>query len=229
MSAVGSPDYSGHEVVYQHLLASGAKGWSGDEEYATMEALVTPWLVDGSAAAGVRVLELGSGAGNFSARLAQRGHRVHGVDISSTAVAWANDRARESNLTCTFSCDDVCVLGSCEDASFDVVVDGHCLHCIIGEDRKRCLEAVGRVLVPQGRLVVLTMCGEVRNPRLLAAWDPQARVAFHGGRPVRYIGQAEAIVHEIERSGFEIEHWHVDERQNDNEQDDLVLVARRMY
>lgn len=224
MKTTALPNYRDHEAVYQHLRASGAQGWSGDDEYATMESLVLPWLGKPS---GLRVLELGSGAGNFSALLARRGHRVHGVEISPTAVEWANARTKETGLACTFACDDVCTLGSCQDGSFDVVVDGHCLHCIIGDDRQRCLRAAGRVLAPDGRLIVLTMCGEVRNPRLLSAWDPETQVAFHAGKPVRQIGRAEAIVQEIESAGFAVDHWHVEERQNDQDQDDLVVAARR--
>jgi len=34
---------------------------------------------------------------------------------------------------------DVCDLVGFDEASFDVVLDRHCLHCIIGSDRPRFL------------------------------------------------------------------------------------------
>lgn len=91
---------------------------------------------------GYRMLEIGCGAGNFSVMLAQHGYTVTGVDISPTAVDWAKERARSTNTVVVFRVDNVLTLSTCGDAMFDVVVDGHCLHCIIGDDRARCLESV---------------------------------------------------------------------------------------
>ena len=228
MKASLSADYSLHEDVYRKLRARGATGWSSDDEYAVMFDLVAPALPPVALGVSPHVLELGSGAGNFSMMLAHEGYTVTGVDISGTAVDWANERARSSGTSVLFRVDDVVELSSCSDATFDAVVDGHCLHCIIGEDRAACLTAVHRVLRPGGVLVVLTMCGEVVDERLRESFDPLAQVMVVGGRPTRYIGSAEAIVEEVALAGFEINTVHVEARRTAAEQDDLVIRATKL-
>jgi SAM-dependent methyltransferase len=165
-------DYGAHDQMYRKLRERGATGWSTDDECAVMAKLVTPLLPPATAENSPGVLELGGGAGNFSLLLAQRGYCVTGLDISATAIDWANDRAREAGVRVDFRVDNVVELLSCSDATFDAVVDGHCLHCIIGDDRARCLQAVRRVLKPGGVFVVLTMCGEVIDEGILRQFDP---------------------------------------------------------
>ena len=49
------------------------------------------------------------------------------------------------------------------DETFDLVVDAHLLHCIVGGDRAAVLRSVVRVLRPGGWFQVLTMCGDDPN------------------------------------------------------------------
>jgi hypothetical protein len=105
------------------------------------------------------------------------------------------------------------------------VVDGHCLHCIIGADRARCLAAVRRVLQPGGRWVVLTMCGEVRDPALLRHFDAATSTLSRDRVPVRHVGSAHSIVDEVKRAGFIVQRAQVEPRRSDAEQDDLLILA----
>jgi Methyltransferase domain len=59
-----------------------------------------------------------------------------GVDVSPAAIDWATERSTSFSGV-DFRVDDVLHLATCADADFDAVVDGHCLHCIIGPDRRR--------------------------------------------------------------------------------------------
>lgn len=118
-------------------------------------------------------------------------------------------------------------LESCPDHSFDAVIDGHCLHCIIGQDRQRCLAAVARVLKPDGIFVVLTMCGDVLSERTRSFFDPRTRTIVVNGRPTRYIGTAQDILSEMEAAGFVIETARIAPRRERDEQDDLIVTARK--
>ncbi|MCF8211583.1 MAG: class I SAM-dependent methyltransferase [Rhodoferax sp.] len=220
------PDYAQHDTTYRRLRERGALGWdAADAGYAEMLSRVAPLLPVLVEGAPQQVLELGCGAGNFSVLLAQCGYAVTGVDIAPTAVDWAIERASALGVVAQFRVDSVLTLASCADAAMDVVVDGHCLHCIIGGDRARCLAAVLRVLQPGGVFVVLTMCGEVRNPRMLENFDPATRTTVHAGRPTRYIGDAASIVAEVAAAGFEVHTTQVISRKDDDDLDDLVVLA----
>jgi ubiquinone/menaquinone biosynthesis C-methylase UbiE len=74
-------------------------------------------------AAGMRVLDLGSGDGTTAVPAAQRGADVLGVDIASNLVAAGNERAQALGLAnCVFHEGDASNLGELDDDSFDLVV-----------------------------------------------------------------------------------------------------------
>ncbi len=217
------PRYGDHDSVYRRLRAGGASGWSSDDEYARMLRLIEPILLPADAPC--ELLELGCGAGNLALLLARRGVRVTGVDICATAIGWATERAAAAGIDATFIVDNVIELAHLPTAAFDTVVDGHCLHCLTGADRARCLSAVRRVLRPGGRSVVLTMCGEVRDPDLLQQFDPATSTLYSDGVPIRHVGSAQSIVDEVARAGFLVLRMLVEPRRSDAEQDDLLILA----
>lgn len=215
--------------MYRKLRARGATGWNNEDKdsYTEMYEFLAPALLTVADGISPRMLEIGCGAGNFSVMLAQHGYTVTGVDISPTAVDWAKERARSTNTEVVFRVDNVLTLSTCGDAMFDVVVDGHCLHCIIGDDRARCIESVRRVLKPGGLFIVLTMCGEVTNQQLLKTFDPITKVTIHDGRPNRYIGSADAIIAEVALAGFGIDSTQVTARKEADDMDNLVIRAAK--
>lgn len=195
-------DYAGHERAYQALRARGDRpGWDVAEGLQRDLQLLDAALAWPGCPRGGTLLEIGCGAGNVALHLARRGWSVHGVDIAPTAVAWARDHAAREGLAARFDVADVLTLEGVADAQFDLVLDGHCLHCIIGNDRARVLAAVRRVLRPGGALLVRTMCNQVPAP-LRPHFDAATRCLLRDGVASRYIGRAEDILRELEGAGF---------------------------
>jgi ubiquinone/menaquinone biosynthesis C-methylase UbiE len=99
---------------------------------------------------GERVLDLGSGAGDFTAALAQAGARPVGVEVAEAAVRRARTRHPELDFRLV-PIDGPLPL---QDNSFDVVWVSEVIEHIA--DTARWLSEVRRVLVPRGRLLLST-------------------------------------------------------------------------
>lgn len=149
-----------------------------------------------------------------------RGFEVTGVDISPTAIAWANERAL---VGAQFMVGDV-TAGI--EGEYDLIIDGHCLHCIIGEDRARLLEHVREALVPGGCFFVSTMCGEVTLPALQACFDPVTRTQVVDGVAYRFIGEPGELLEELRTAGFEVVRSRIEVRQSVDDQDHLWALVR---
>jgi SAM-dependent methyltransferase len=213
-------DYIGHDARYRKLREEGAAGWDTAEGYREREDELA-WLFAAlGPCAGKRLLELGCGAGNVAGWLVERGLDVTGIDISPTAIAWATERAVPG---ARFVVGDVVAEIP---GDYDLVLDGHCLHCIIGDDRARLFANVHRALAPDGRFFVATMCGEITNPKLRATYDPVTRCQVVEGIAYRYIGDAAALLDELRGAGFAITCWKIDERKRADDQDNLWAIAQ---
>ena len=196
-------DYAAHDDLYKRLIAEGRSGWSTAEH---IQQKVDECLEKYAPKTG-RLLELGCGDGEFSLRLAKKGFDIYGVDISPTAISWAREKAQKYNLKAEFNVGDVLNLKGYADDFFDFVLDGSCLHCIIGKDREQCLKSVYRVLKPGGFFHVRTMCGEIQDEETRKTFDPVSRCLIRQGDiAYRYIGLAEDILDEIRTAGFNILH-----------------------
>ena len=99
---------------------------------------------------GDRALDLGCGAGEFAAVLAESGASVVGADVAEAALARA--RARHSDLDFRL----VPIDGPLpfEDNAFDLVWASEVIEHVA--DTARWLSEVRRVLAPRGRLLVTT-------------------------------------------------------------------------
>jgi SAM-dependent methyltransferase len=220
MASGPKTDYAGHDARYRRLREQGAPGWDSDDGYREREAELALAFaaID---PVGTRLLEIGCGAGNLAGWFADRGFDVTGIDISPAAIEWATERAI---ARARFLVGDVVAELQ---GTYDVIIDGHCLHCIIGDDRARLLANVHDALAPGGHFFVATMCGAITNAKLRACFDPVTRCQVVDGVAYRYIGDAVEILAELRAAGFEIVRSTVDPRTTDEDQDDLWTVVRR--
>jgi ubiquinone/menaquinone biosynthesis C-methylase UbiE len=97
-----------------------------------------------------RVLDLGSGAGDFTALLDEAGAEAVGVDVAEAALSHA--RARHPELD--FQLAPIEAALPFGDSSFDVVWSSEVIEHVA--DTARWLSEVRRVLIPGGRLLVTT-------------------------------------------------------------------------
>lgn len=215
--------YYDHERAYRAIAESGGAGWDdlptltrreGEDPHAAVRA----FLASGLATPGDAV-DLGCGGGQVAIELAARGYRVVGVDFAPTAIELARRNAPEL----TFVVGD-CLALDLPAASFDLAVDNHVLHCILGADRARFLREVARVLRPGGLLFSDTMSREGHVDFDRHSIDPATFVSRSGNR---YLVGADELDAELEAAGFEVL---LREARVDLESaigDSLVRVARR--
>ena len=153
-------------------------------------------------------------------------YKRQGIDIAPTAIAWAKDKAQAQALNPDFRIGNVLDLPYPDDF-FDLVVDGHCFHCIIGKDRERFLSQALRVTRPGGLFLVMTMCGDPHEKMVRGGWwfDPVSRCIVRDGLAGRYLGLPEDILKEISSSGLAIKSSEVTE--DSSLQGDLKVVATK--
>jgi ubiquinone/menaquinone biosynthesis C-methylase UbiE len=217
-------NYIGHDGQYKHNKAEGLNGWDDDETWQRWRAEILDLIASDRFPKSGMILELGCGAGDVALLFAEKDYQVYGIDIAPCAIEWAKEKALKAMIKADFEVGDVRNLGRWKDEYFDIVIDGHCLHCIIGEDRAKVLSEAYRVLKPGGLLYVSTMCGDPKVPEMLKQYDPETRCMVVGGVAHRYFGRPEDILNEITGSGFSIQ------RHNDvkpGTQDDLIVLARK--
>lgn len=102
------------------------------------------------------MLEYGCGTGAAACFLAERGYRVHAIDLVPDAIEVARQRAAERRLAIQFEVRDICRWGDSEER-YDFVVDAFCLQSIVtDEDRSRVLDGVRRRLRAGGRYLLST-------------------------------------------------------------------------
>lgn len=197
-----------YEGRYRELRSAGFPGWAGHgferglkRLTESLDRLRQDHVLPPPPA---RVLELGCGNGAASLLLAQTGYETHGIDVSETAILWAKERFATARLTGFFHQGDVCDMHQIADESFDVVIDGACLHCLIGHDRAKGLAEVRRTLRNQGIFVVSSMCGVPKSDEAQAAFDPDNNWLMHDGVPYRTLKSLAALETEIADAGFSI-------------------------
>lgn len=198
-----------YEKRYRDLRAAGLPGWAGDCHAGNRLKLAA--MLDDLQQSGLLppapcpALELGCGNAAMAALLlAERGYRVHGIDISPTAIDWAHETFEAAGLAGHFIRGDVRTMPDFDAASFALVFDGACLHCLIGADRSLCLAEIRRILQPGGIFIASTMCGPPRSPEACARYDVERQCLVDGGVPSRTLRPLPALLAELGEAGFDI-------------------------
>ncbi|MFI1183778.1 class I SAM-dependent methyltransferase [Streptomyces sp. NPDC020799] len=100
-----------------------------------------------------RALDLGCGPGRNALHLASLGFQVDAVDLSPTAITWAEERAREAGADIRFHCGDAFALAGTElTGPYDLIYDSGCFHHLPPHRRISYRALLERALAPGGHL-----------------------------------------------------------------------------
>lgn len=202
--------YYDHEPAYRKIRDVGGEGWDDlpqpensikDEafgSYVSLESFLdSEWAPEPTTA-----LELGCGGGQACFILEDAGYEPFGVDYSETAIELARDNARRTGRESRFARADVTRLDDFEDASFGLVVDNHCLHCLVEPaDRLAMLRQARRVLRSDGVFFTSTMsCEGDFDPEVMGV-DPTTRISIHR---TRFWVSEKELHSELENAGLRL-------------------------
>jgi SAM-dependent methyltransferase len=112
------------------------------------------WLAETlGLAPGAAILDLGCGPGLYASRLAARGLRVTGVDLSPRSIAYAVEQAHTLGLDITYRCQNYLELA--DEAQYDAALLIYGDFCPLAPaQRARLLANVRRALLPGGFFVL---------------------------------------------------------------------------
>ncbi|BBV76993.1 methyltransferase [Raoultella planticola] len=198
-----------YEQAYRQLRANGATAWAGEGYLRAkkQQEQIFHWLNlhHHLPRPGAPVLELGCGNGAMAAQyLAEQGFAVWGIDLSETAIRWAEERFQRIGLSAHFLVGHVGDIHQCQDAAFELIIDGSCLHCLIDDARSRCFAEVRRLLKPGGRFVVGSMCGTPRYAEDRAAYHAAKHHLLKNGQPWRTLRPLPALINELKEAQFDV-------------------------
>lgn len=99
----------------------------------------------------IRVLDLGCGSGNNSLFLSDFGFETYGIDISPSAIEFAEKESDKLRAKINFTIGNINKL-SYEDNFFDLVIDRSSLTCCPEENLEETINEISRVLKVNGIL-----------------------------------------------------------------------------
>lgn len=214
-----------HEKRYKELKKNNFSGWSGTDTeniafqmFQTIKRAVSKYKISTKS----RLLELGCGNGCLTILLSRFGFDSYGIDISPTAINWAIENSKKENIKIDYSIGNVLNLPYPDDY-FNIIIDGHCFHCIIDDDRKTFLHEALRVLRPGGIFIIMTMCGEPAKS-IIEKFDIDNGNLISKGIAGRYIGKPSDILEEIELSKLNILEWTI---FDNDDQDELLIITNK--
>lgn len=103
---------------------------------------------------GLKTIELGSGRGDLSALLAQRGAEVTLLDSSGQALGQAQHRFDRLGLEAGYQRDDILTTLQSLRGRFDVAVSSGVIEHFKDNDRTRAVQAHYEVLAPKGMAII---------------------------------------------------------------------------
>lgn len=207
-------NYPIHDSIYVQAREAKLAGWGGNERLANASLVDRFMALKGIPVQG-KLLELGCGEGHHCRAFAQLGYEVSGIDISATAIEWAKEKATETGIPSTFLVADLTDVSQQLPERYNVVIDGNCLHCIIGDDRLVFLAKVYEALKANGVFFVSSLCCKEASNHIIEK----------DGYAYRHVAAAQSLIEELQQAGFIIS---ATTRYQRDTHDHLTIDARKL-
>jgi ubiquinone/menaquinone biosynthesis C-methylase UbiE len=193
------------EKLYKQKKLHAKNGWQDRNN----DLQIINWvkiLLEKIGANSGKLLELGCGAGNISIELAKQGFNVTGIDISLTAINWAEQRFKRKKIDGEFHLNAVSDLSIFNNETFDIVLDSLCMHYLIYNNRPKAITEAYRVLKNDGYLLIMTMCNDPQSTYLKKHFEFNTRYLIFNGEKECYLGTPEILTEELTSQNFIIAH-----------------------
>jgi 2-polyprenyl-3-methyl-5-hydroxy-6-metoxy-1,4-benzoquinol methylase len=148
----GSWDHGTHQDFYEYY-ANESQSAATAQRFAGIQATVLRVAAQTGLGSRLDVADIGCGAGTQCRLWAERGHRVHGVDVNEPLIRLAKTRAAEENLDVDFRVGSATAL-PWADQAMDVCLVPELLEHVA--DWQSCVNEAVRVLRPGGLLYLST-------------------------------------------------------------------------
>ncbi|RKD97614.1 class I SAM-dependent methyltransferase [Halopiger aswanensis] len=157
---MGDPDAETVKARVQQYWNDRAESYDGDSHHAVQDeaqrdawlSVLQEWTGDGTETPPRRVLDVGCGTGVISLLLAEIGHDVTGVDLSTDMLERARAKAGERDLSVAFRAEDAESIADPENA-YDLVTARHLIWTL--PNPTAALREWQRVVRPGGRIVLI--------------------------------------------------------------------------
>lgn len=133
---------------FEWAYRNGGPPWDIGRAQPAIVGLVEQGLIAGD------VIDVGCGTGENTLYLASRGLGVFGVDAAPSAIAQAQEKARQRGSSATFLVADALALEGLG-RTFDAAIDCGLFHTFSDADRVRFERSLHRALRPGARYVLL--------------------------------------------------------------------------
>lgn len=172
--------------------------------------IVTPRL-PGEDLSVIRILELGCGSKSIFEDQELPQQNITAIDFSAVAINKA-----QKNSEINYQVVDITNKQALEFASYDLIFDSHCLHCIEGIiERQNALENIHQAMTETGIFCAEMMVQKEKHKIVL---------------PHKYIPEALMLEQELLAAGFKIAYFMISRNlafHNDNGECDLLRVICR--
>jgi 2-polyprenyl-3-methyl-5-hydroxy-6-metoxy-1,4-benzoquinol methylase len=183
-----------YDELYTAAIHKGWSGWGDDDRIAKGKEQVARILAPQYVPQAGKVLELGCGEGHLCRLLVQQGFDVTGIDISSVAINWANEKNVIHHTNVSYHQGDLSNSNFKNSGPFDLIIDGNCFHCILDESRQVFLKNVYANLSINGIFFISSLCSK----------DAENHPIFRNGEPYRHVSTCNNLKDEVQYAGFSV-------------------------